>query len=226
MNDQSTKSGKTQSSLGARRWLAGGLLPLFFATSAQNLYAQGTIAVGSGGAEAIVMPANGTVQGTLPANTTYGLIGTTDTPLNLGGFSDNYKAGVLGLMNGTTVNTYGVFGSGGDAGVYGNGSNNGVQGSGFCGVVGQTFASTGSGIYGDGGGVGVGVLGTNAQDGGVFIGNSTGAQFLTGGGTSSFSLPPNTKVGIIANAGFPLDLSTFSNNQNIGLYAIAGNSGA
>jgi hypothetical protein len=141
------------------------------------------------------------------------------------GFSDGYKAGILGLTGGAGLHDYGVFGSGGFAGVFGSSGNYGVQGAGFRGVFGSTTTSSGSGVYGDGGGVGVGVIGSNARDGGLFIGTSTGASFITGGGSFSFDLPSNCTVAVLANSGFSLNLSSFSDNQNIGVYAIAGGAG-
>jgi hypothetical protein len=194
-----------------------------FASVPSTLRGQGKVDVGAGGAGAVILPESNTVQGTLPANTSYGVIGTTSN-IDFSTYSAGYNVGVLGTTSSASLNAYGVYGVSGStgAGVFGISSNRGVEGHGFRGVFGITSSSSGSGIYGDGGGVGVGVIGSDATDGGLLIGIKTGLTALTGAGSVSFSLPSNTSVGVLANAGTNLDLSTFGNNQNIGLYAIAG----
>jgi hypothetical protein len=100
--------------------------------------------VRSGGAGAILMRPGGTLTGSLPATTFYGLIATPDTTLNLGAFSAGYTAGMLGINAGTSSSSFGVFGQGGYTGVYGTSSVS--SGRGVSGLATNSFAS---GVYGN-----------------------------------------------------------------------------
>lgn len=106
-------------------------------------------------ATTIIVPPNGSVTGSIPANTVYGLIVTPDANLDFSPFSDNVKGGVLGIttQNGGT----GVFGQGPDSGVNGF-SPSGIGVKGFSagnransyGVYGETTSQTAqtSGVFG------------------------------------------------------------------------------
>ena len=123
-------------------------------------------------------------------------------------------------------NTTGIYGDGGDTGVYGNSINTGVHGDGSdTGVYGNGttygvygYSSSNIGVYGDGANTGGKFTGGSSRSYGV--GASAGSGFITG------NLAPNTSVGLIATAGADVALSSlFANNQNVGLYATAGNIG-
>lgn len=106
-------------------------------------------------ATTIIVPPNGSVTGSIPANTVYGLIVTPDANLDFSPFSDNVKGGVLGIttQNGGT----GVSGQGPDIGVTGF-SPSGIGVKGFSagnransyGVYGETISQTAqtSGVFG------------------------------------------------------------------------------
>lgn len=104
-------------------------------------------------------------------------------------------------------------------GVSGFGRVNGVYGSGYYGVLGNgSHGVTGNGTT-------YGVYGTSNLYG-IYGTGSIGVT-AAGGGAAGFhsSLPSNTRIGLLATGGVDLDLSTFANNQNLGLYAIANTSG-
>jgi hypothetical protein len=85
--------------------------------------------------------------------------------------------------------------------------------------------------------IGIGAYGSSQHSYGMYARNvnmdhaglggtgNPGAIFLGGGpsfGDVTGSLPANCIVGTIANSGYPLSLANFSDNQSVGLYAVAG----
>lgn len=127
------------------RRLAGGLLTGLAVGSVAAAMPETVEAsfVRSGGAGAIVMRPGGTVTGSLPATTFYGLIATPDSTLNIGAYSAGYTAGVLGTNAGTT-NSFGLFGQSADTGVYGSGTKIGIRGNSNTGCGIQASSTTGT----------------------------------------------------------------------------------
>jgi hypothetical protein len=115
--------------------------------------------VAAGGAGAVVMIPGGTVSGSLPSSTCYGLVATTDPSLTLSSFAQNTRIGVFGLAASIFggVTNYGVFGQGGEYGVKGKANTYGVYGE-----------SSGYGVYGSGP---IGIYGIGPT--GVFGSSST-----------------------------------------------------
>lgn len=106
-----------------------------------------------------------------------------------------------------------VFAHGSDRGVFGYGGSAGVYGMGFYGVQGN---ATDTGVFGSGDIAGGQFIGGN--------GGSFGAAATAGFGFLSGNLPANSSVGLIATGGVNVSLDNlFANNQNVGLYASAGN---
>jgi hypothetical protein len=145
----------------------------------------------------------------------YAIAGSKGGRLAIGGIFAGGETGVLG-----SATTYGVRGSG-EIGVLGSGTAFGVKGIALDGVYGETTSGS-SGVLANGGGAGIGVSAYNARTGGNLDAFKTGVNVIAGPGIDFGSLPTNISVGLLTNAGFDLNLSTFSDNQNIGIYAIAG----
>lgn len=117
-----------------------------------------------------------------------------------------------------------VFASSDNTGVYSSGSSYGVFGnsSDYTGVRGNGATY---GVFGNSNNTGV--FGNGTIAGGQFIGGnggSFGAAATAGFGFLSGNLPANSSVGLIATGGVNVSLDNlFANNQNVGLYASAGN---
>lgn len=137
------------------RRLAGGLLAGLAvggigASLPQQAEAKFVAAKGWG---AIVVPPGGTLTGTVPSGTVYGLYATTDLDTDISTYTTNSKIGVIGLINtaasGSTY--YGVFGQAFNYGVYGNSPDGiGVYGnSKTTGVYGKATAGTSYGVIGN-----------------------------------------------------------------------------
>lgn len=172
-------------------------------TTQAKITANPTLSGSTSKAGAIITPPGAAAPtGTAPTGHLYGLVGSGDTTsLDLSNLPDN-SCGFTGTSSGYGVygfGSYGVYGSG-STGVLGNGRMTGVFGFGTNGVIGNGN----TGVYGSGNYVGV-------------IAN--GLSSITN------SLRSNVIIGAIAVADLSLDLSTFSDNFRIGLYANAGNPG-
>ena len=205
--------------------LVGGLGMVGIATALPpTTEAKVTAKVGSVGA--IITPTGDAAINNLPVGWPYkyGLValsGTGDFDLSLS--TNLYPTNIAVFAR---SNTTGIYGDGGDTGVYGNSINTGVHGDGSdTGVYGNGttygvygYSSSNIGVYGDGANTGGKFTGGSSRSYGV--GASAGSGFITG------NLAPNTSVGLIATAGADVALSSlFANNQNVGLYATAGNIG-
>ena len=145
---------------------------------------------------ALVLPPGAAAPtGTAPNGSYYGLVASGSTT-------------ALDLASLPPQNI-GVYGSGSDTGVFG-------SGTGYAGV--QGFGAY-YGVYGSGNNTGIsgygikyGVSGKGGRIGGLFN-SDTGSTYDTMPGTAS--------VGVLANAGKSLDLSTFGANASTGIYATA-----
>lgn len=145
--------------------------------------------VAAKGLGAIIVPPNGTITGSVPDGTVYGLYATSDATTDLTNYGPDTKVGVMGLSTSTAAGStyYGVFGQSMDYGVYGNSSGGGygvygtsvtygVFGKGnFSGILGKTDSSSGNGVLGEANG-GRGVYGTSSSGVGVFASSSSGAS--------------------------------------------------
>ncbi len=162
---------------------------------------------------AILTPAGGgKVTGTLPLGSpSIGLLAHSDgNNLDLASSKDLpfNNSGVFGYA----PQGYGVYGSG-PYGVYGAATAaSGNTGVGVYGISNQNLGVVGAGV--------TGVVGLGVTTGVTGEGNLGG--LFTSAGNVKNSLPATTKVGLIANAGFNLDLQAFGANEAIGVYAIAG----
>lgn len=219
-------------------------------TTQAKIVANPTLSGSTSKAGVIITPPGAAAPtGTAPNGVSYGLVASGDTAsLNLANLPTNYS-GVVGSSSGI-----GVYGSG-DGGVYGSGITYGVYGSGTSGVYGTGdpigvygtsntgwgiygIANNSSGVYGSGvygvwgyGTTGVygqgsnyGVSGAGVSYGVIGNGNKVGV-IANGHSFLNNSLKSNVVIGNIALSDLTLDLSSFSDNFRIGLYANAGNPG-
>jgi hypothetical protein len=204
---QPAKGGVSTSRRKALLGLAGGLvggIGMVGLAGAVPPDAEAKVSVKAGRIGAIMTPTGDAAINDLPVGTTfkYGLVALSGT----GNFDLSVPANLF------EFNT-GVFASGSTAGVYGKGGSFGVSGKGFYGVQGD--------------GTDTGVIGSGDIAGGQFIGGNGGgfgAAATAGFGFISGNLPANSSIGLIATGGVNVSLDNlFANNQNVGLYASAGN---
>lgn len=170
---------------------------------------------------ALVLPATGSASGSLASGSSVGILATPDANLNLTtAFPDSIKAGVIGINNSRDSDSYGVYAKG-LTGVYGEGQV-AVYASGEVYGIKANSTDVGSiALYGSSE-AGQGVYGQGETFGATFRGVKTGTGCIAGWASITGTLPFNVSAGLIITTGHSLDLTTFADNQNIGLYAIAG----